>query len=140
PALAIAHDQLYAAWYTQAEGAPRLYWTRRALAASSFEPRHVIAADLLDANDPSLAVDGDAVFAAFRARAHDDHDPWGRPGIYLGRLGGDGWTRAPDGPNSAGAPTLLSLGAARWLVAWTDGGAAASVRLARARGAAAARE
>jgi hypothetical protein len=134
PALAVAGRALWVAWYSEAEGAPRLYWTRRGLDGSRFEPRRRLSGVLVDPNQPALAVHGAQVFAAFQARDPKARNGWGPVGIYLRALGGEAApVRASDEAGSATAPVLGSLGAGRWWVAWTERGAGGSARLVRAR-------
>jgi len=133
-ALAVAGEALYVAWYSQAEGTPRLYWTQKTLQATAFAPRRSLSADLLDANQPSLSVEDGAVFAAFQARDPHSQKGWGPLGIYVRRLEGtEAPVRAPAGEGSAGSPELASLDAGRWLVLWTERGQEGAVAMARAR-------
>jgi hypothetical protein len=136
PALAVAAGALWVAWYSAAEGTPRLYWTRRSLEAQRFEPRRRLSGALLDPNQPALAVDGDRVFSAFQARDPEARGGWGPLGIYLAELGGaPAPVRAPGGAGSATEPVLGSLGAGRWWVAWNERGPGGAARFVRARAA-----
>jgi len=135
PALAVVNGALYVAWYSEAGGAPRLYWTRSPTARLAFAPRRRLSGALLDANQPALAVQGDQVFAAFQARDPHARGGWAPTGIYLRRLadGAAPPSRVPSGAGGAHGARLASMGAGRWAVVWTQQGQGATAELARAR-------
>jgi len=125
PALTSSADGLFVAWYSEAEGAARAYWSVAADGVR-FTPRRDLGAGLLDANHPRLIAADGQVLAVFQARPPDERAGWGAPGIYVRALApGDGDEPAAAvarGAGSAGYPTIANLGAGRTLVAWTDTG------------------
>ncbi|WP_434345681.1 sialidase family protein [Myxococcus virescens] len=135
PALALAGEKLHVAWYSEAEGTPRLYWTRSPVEELAFEPRRRLSNTLLDANQPSLAVQGDAVYAAFQGRDAEAREGWAPVGVYVRRLSDEASPPllVPGGRGSAAFPELKSLGAGKWMVVWTDRDKTFTAMAARAR-------
>jgi hypothetical protein len=135
PALALTGGQLHVAWYSEGEGVPRLYWTRSPAGQLAFEPRRRLSEALLDANQPSLAVQGGAVYAAFQGRDAQAREGWAPVGVYVRRMsdGAPPPVRVPGGSGSASFPELKSLGAGRWIVAWSNLDKASTAMAARAR-------
>lgn len=124
PALQVAGSRLHIAWYSEAEGNGRTYWTRSPLESLAFEPRRLLSSGVKDANHPVLAAEADTVWAAFQGRDAQEREGWGAPAIYVRPLRDDAPAPlpAPRGAGSASHPELRSLGAGRWLVAWSDQG------------------
>jgi hypothetical protein len=136
PSLEVAGDRLFAAWYTEATGRSRLYWSTSSDGGRSFSPAEDVAGEILDPNHPHLAVIDGRPFVTFQGRDPVDEGSWGSSRPFVRDLGagpGAGPVSLPAGPGSASYPVLSGLGAGRLIVAWTDSSDSGSAILA-ARG------
>lgn len=123
PAIALHEGTLHVAWYSEAEGRPTLLSTSRPLGGGQFSALRRLAADVTDANHPSLASVGERLFVAFQGRPPDDRGGWGNTEIYLQELGAEAEgpiVRVPRGAGTASYPVISDLHAGRMLVAWTE--------------------
>lgn len=136
PALAYHDRRLHVAWYSEAEGSPRLYWSREQ-DTGGFSAARELSGGVRDANHPFLGVADGRLFAAFQGRSPDEPGGWPPTGVYVAEIAGDvplPPVAVPRGPGTAAYPRLRALGAGRLLVAWTDHEQAARrVMVARAR-------
>ena len=122
PALAFHRGRLHVAWYSEAEGSPRLYWSRET-EAGDFTPARELSGGVRDANHPFLAVADGRLFAAFQGRGTIDSGEWPMTSIFVSEIEEDQSQRpvsVPQGVGTASYPRLSSLGAGRLLVAWTE--------------------
>jgi len=136
PSLEVNDGTLYAAWYTEATGQSRLYWSKSDDGARTFAGAEDIAGDILDPNHPQLAVIDGEVFVTFQGRDPVAEGSWGRTRPFVRALGPPGDVQpvgVPAGAGTASYPVLSGLGAGRLIVAWTDSGPEGSSILA-ARG------
>ena len=123
PAVALHQGVLHVVWYTEAEGIPALLTTSRSLDGGVFSELRSIAPEVKDANHPSLAVVGGRLFVAFQGRPPSEQDGWGKTGIFLKELRGDGEgaiVSIPSGGGTASYPGITDLHAGRLLVGWTE--------------------
>ena len=136
PAMAFHDGRLHVAWYSEAEGSPRLYWSRQD-DRGGFTRARELSGGVRDANHPFLGqVDG-RLFAAFQARDLAAPGGWPRTGIFVVEIAADealAPVPVPTGAGTASYPRLSALGAGRLLVAWTEHDESERrVMLARAR-------
>ena len=82
PALAIHEGRLNVAWYSEAEGSPRLYWSRQQ-DDGSFQYAREISGDVKDSNHPSLGTADGRLFVTFQGRAPAAGGGWPFTGIYV---------------------------------------------------------
>jgi len=122
PALAFHRGRLHIAWYSEAEGSPRLYWSRET-ETGGFTPARELSGGVRDANHPFLAVADGRLFAAFQGRGTVENGEWPMTSIFVTEIEGDAPQRpipVPQGIGTASYPRLSALGAGRLLVAWTE--------------------
>jgi len=123
PAIVLHEDVLHIVWYSEAEGVPALLTTSRRVDGGAFTKLRRIASDVKDANHPSLAVVGGRLFVVFQGRPPGEQDGWGKTGVLLKELRGDGRgtiVSLPSGEGAASYPTITDLHAGRLLVGWTE--------------------
>ena len=136
PSLEVMNGTLLAAWYTEATGQSRLYWSSSDDGARTFSPAQDIAGKILDPNHPQLAVINDQAFVTFQGREPTEKGTWGLSRPFVRLLGTQGNAQpvgVPPGSGTASYPVLSGLGAGRMIVAWTDSSESGSSILA-ARG------
>jgi hypothetical protein len=136
PSLEMMDGKLFAAWYTEATGQSRLYWSSSSDGAVTFSPAEDIAGEILDPNHPQLAVIDDKLFVTFQGRDPVEEASWGASRPFVRDLSAGAASSpvaVPAGTGSSAYPVLSGLGAGRMVVAWTDTGDAGSAILA-ARG------
>ncbi|MCS5637327.1 MAG: glycoside hydrolase [Myxococcota bacterium] len=136
PSLEVMDGNLFAAWYTEATGRSRLYWSTSADGGRTFSPAEDIAGEILDPNHPQLGIIDDRLFVTFQGRDPVEEGSWGASRPFVRDLGADGGPQpvaVPAGRGSASYPVLSGLGAGRLIVAWTDSSDSGSAILA-ARG------
>ena len=136
PTMAVHDGILHVAWYSEAHGSPRLYWSRQE-SDGTFQPAMELSGDVVDANHPFLGTADGRLFATFQGRSPDASGSWPITGIYISEITGSGAltpVEVPTGSGSASYPQMSSLGASRMLVAWTEQeGDARRAMVARAR-------
>ncbi len=123
PETAVHDGVIHVVWYTEAEGVPALMTTSRPLGGGSFAGLQQVAADVKDANHPSLAVVGGRLFVVFQGRSPDADDGWAKTGVFLKELGRDmpGKTISlPSGEGVPSYPVITDLHASRLLISWTE--------------------
>jgi hypothetical protein len=123
PSLRVLDDDLYLAWYTEATGQSRLFWSKSADAGRTFSAAADIAGEILDPNHPRLGEADGRLFVAFQGRDPVEASSWGPATIFVREIGSGGGSAPvalPRGQGSASYPVLSGLGAGRLVVAWTD--------------------
>ena len=133
PSLEMMDGKLFAAWYTEATGQSRLYWSSSADGGMTFSSAEDIAGEILDPNHPQLAVIDDKLFVTFQGRDPEAEASWGASRPFVRDLSAGDASRpvaVPAGAGSSAYPVLSGLGAGRMVVAWTDTSDAGSTILA----------
>jgi hypothetical protein len=139
PAMVAANGKLYVAWYSEGQGKAGIRLAASQDQGRSFSSPQIASHDVLDPNHPQLSVSGDGrVLLAFQGRDNYKQDSWSPTQIFVAAIDDSGKAEMPQAlpleQRSAAYPALLSAGAGRIFVAWTETtGDSQQVELCRGR-------
>jgi len=124
PTIGVSGGRLYVAWYSEGQAKQGIRLAMSENGGNSFEPPHLVSADVLDATHPRLSVSEDGrVLLTFQGRLANEDTKWRSNQAFIVEINGDGFTRpfqATDSQHSVHDPDVLAGTAGRLFLAWTE--------------------
>lgn len=124
PAIAISHDRLYVAWYSEGQGQAGVRLAVSANGGASFARPHTVSAGVLDATHPRLSVSEDGrILLTFQGRPAHEETKWRSNQAFVVEVDGECFTRPMQATNSEHSvhdPDVLAGTAGRLFLAWTE--------------------
>jgi hypothetical protein len=140
PSLVTTGGRIYAAWYSEGNGKPGIRIAVSKDSGRSFSKTEIASTKIVDANHPQLSVSEDGrVVLVFQGRAEaKDKEQWNQVQPFVAAVDESGDVSLPQPlttvHRSAAYPFVLSAGAGRVMVAWTEmSGDSHEVELCRGR-------